>query len=86
MPKMRTLSEAVRCIKEADPESAFTVHALRAMVLAGKFPFVSVGTKRLINVDLLQKFLSGEFTPIQQEPAESGVIRPLPEKWGGSHV
>lgn len=81
MPKMRTLPEAVRHIKATDPGTALTPHALRILVLSGKFPHVKIGVKRLVDIDLLEKFLSGECTPPPQAESKAiGVIRQLPKK------
>lgn len=61
MPRMRTIKEAIRYIKEVDPDSALTVHALRGMVNAGQIPYVKVGQRKfLIDLDSLDEFLCGE--------------------------
>jgi len=86
MPKMRTIQEAVRYVRKTDPESALTPHALRSWVLSGRMPHVRIGAKRLVDVDLLEKYLSGEFVPSLPEAKVLGVVRPLPEKWGGHNV
>ena len=80
MPHVRTLPEAVRHIQAADPETALTHHALRLLVLSGEFPHIKIGTKKLVDVDLLEKFLSGEYTPSQIKTNPCGEIRPLPER------
>ena len=57
---MRTINEAGKYFKEKDPNTALTPYAIRCMVKQGKVPSVSVGTKRLVNLDILEKMLSGE--------------------------
>ncbi len=57
MPRMRTIQEAAKELKKADPETAVTPYAIRQLVITGKLPFVSVGNKRLINMDTLEKYL-----------------------------
>ena len=81
MARMRTIPEAIRYIKTNDPDSALTPHALRLLVLSGKFPHVQIGAKRLVDVDLLERFMSGEFVPqnIETSVAQPGIIRRLPE-------
>lgn len=58
MPKMRTLPQAYREIIEQDPNTNFTLRALRRMVKNGEIPTVSVGNKKLLNLDLLLDKLS----------------------------
>ena len=55
MPRMRTIAQAYKAIKESDPNTAFTMRALRRMVDTKEIPTVSIGNKRLINLDLLLK-------------------------------
>ena len=57
IPRMRTIPEAMRDIQKIDPNTALTVTALRRMVNNGKIPYVSVASKRLINLDILLSIL-----------------------------
>lgn len=59
IPRMRTVSNAVAEIKKIDPNTDFTERALRRMVAQNEIPAVSVGNKKLINLDLLIEKLSG---------------------------
>ena len=72
--RMRTLPEAIKVIREEDPESALTLWALRRMVKQGKIPFVEMGTKRLIDVDRLPEYLAGHTA----EPPH-GLVQRIPE-------
>ncbi len=58
-PRMRTIPKAYEEVKIADPNTSLTLRALRRMVNSGEIPCVMVGTKRLIDLDLLFDFLSG---------------------------
>ncbi len=58
VPKMRTLPEAFRELKAADPNTAYTLRALRTAVNKGEIPVVAVGSKRLINLDKLFEMLN----------------------------
>lgn len=58
VPRMRTLPEAMEELKAADPNTAYTLRALRAAVNKGEIPIVAVGNKRLINLDALFEMLS----------------------------
>lgn len=53
IPRMRTISKAYSAIKAADPDTDFTLRALRRMVSTGEIPSVEIGNKKLINLDLL---------------------------------
>lgn len=59
LPRMRTAPEAIREIKELDPNSAFTLRALRRMMSEGTIPVVNINSKRLINLDTLLDYLGG---------------------------
>lgn len=58
VPRMRTLPEAFAELKKADPYTAYTLRALRAAVNKGEIPVVTIGNKRLINLDNLYEMLS----------------------------
>lgn len=58
-PRMRTIPKAYEEVKRADPNTSLTLRVLRRMVNSGEIPCVMVGTKRLIDLDLLFDFLSG---------------------------
>lgn len=59
VPRMRTLPEAYRELKKADPNTAYTLKALRAAVKKGEIPVLTIGSnKRLVNLDTLFEMLS----------------------------
>lgn len=58
-PRMRTIPKAYEEVKRADPNTSLTLRALRRMVNSGEVPCVMVGTKRLVDLDLLFDILSG---------------------------
>jgi hypothetical protein len=58
IPRMRTLPKAYAEIKALDPNTAFTMRALRRMVNTGELPVVQINSKKLINLDLLLNMLS----------------------------
>lgn len=59
MPRIRTLSETYRFIKEMDAETAITPNALRRMAVSGQIPCVKAGKKYLIDIDVLFEYLKG---------------------------
>ncbi len=79
LPRMRGIRQAVEEIKTADPKTALTEKALRRLILSGVLPSVVVGRKYLINLDTLERYLSGE---IIRESENSG-IRIISETKGG---
>lgn len=66
VPRMRTLPEAVREIKNSDKNTALTVTALRRMVDRGEIPYIRIASKRLICLDTLLDILQN---PIQKGQA-----------------
>ena len=58
IPRMRTVPKAYEELKQLDPNTCFTLRALRRMVKNNEIPTVSVANKKLINFDLLLEMLS----------------------------
>ena len=78
VPRMRTVPEAFRELKAADPDTAYTLRALRADVKNGRIPCVPVGdggTKRLINLDQLFEMLGTPSCSTMQKQAETEIRR-----------
>lgn len=50
MPMWRTILQAIRFIKEKDPETALTEYALRRMVKEGKLRTLESGRYTLVNL------------------------------------
>ena len=54
--RIRTITEALRLIKEADPDSALTYHSIKQLVTDNKVKHFMSGNKVLVNYDdLLDK-------------------------------
>ena len=58
LPRIRTVPRAFEEIKKIDPDTDFTLRALRRMVNTGELPTVSINSKKLVNLDLLINKLS----------------------------
>ena len=58
LTRMRTIPKAYAEIKAIDPNTDFTLRALRRMVKNGEIPTVQIASKKLINLDLLLDLLS----------------------------
>ena len=56
---MRTVRQAIREIEAEDPGTALSEKTLRRLIFEGVVPAVSVGNKKLINMDILIEKLSG---------------------------
>lgn len=57
--RMRTIEQAAAWLQEADPETAVTKTALRRLVTTGQLPSVRVGSKYLVDLGTLEKYLQG---------------------------
>ena len=69
-PRMRTLDECYKELKEIDPNTAITKHFLRQLAIQNKVPCVMAGRKRLINLDKVIEYLNMS-TP--EKPLSSGI-------------
>ncbi len=77
-PRMRTLPEAIAEIKQNDPETAFTIRALRRKVNDGEIPFVNIKSKKLVDMNVIYRYLSGEYIPTAKAAEENnGKIQPI---------
>jgi len=59
MPRMRTIREAAKHIREIDPATSLTETAIRRLLITGALPCVRIGAKYLLDLDVLEAFLSG---------------------------
>ena len=59
-PKMRTINQAIKEIKENDRETALTERALRRLIKENKIIPIYVGNRALIDMDKLYAYLSGK--------------------------
>ena len=58
--RMRSVREAYREIKAADPNSGICLTTLYRLVADGTIPFTPMGRKYLIDLDRLEEYLSGQ--------------------------
>lgn len=75
-PRMRTIKQAINELKTQDSETAFTESALRRAISSGDIPHLRAGNKILINLDTVEKYLSGELIISDKLPITNN-IRPL---------
>jgi hypothetical protein len=79
MPRMRTINEAHRSIKDADPDTSLSPFAIRRLILTGAIPSITAGNKYLIDLDALEEYLSNP-VPKPQAAIITGQIRPVSGK------
>lgn len=60
VPKMRTIKQAIKEIKEYDSKTALTERGLRRLVEENKIVSTPIGNKNLIDMDQLYDYLSGK--------------------------
>lgn len=75
--RMRTINEAAKWVKETDPNTALTPTAIRRLVISGELPSRRAGNKYLLDLDSLERYMSGG---LQQQTAPApgyGEIRPV---------
>lgn len=65
MVRMRTIKQAVKSLRANDSECAISEWWIRQMVKSGNFPSHRAGNKYLVNLDLLEEFLSKP--PVEDE-------------------
>lgn len=57
LPRMRTLDECYKELKQLDRNTAVSKYFIRQLALSGEIPCVMCGVKRLINFDALIEYL-----------------------------
>ncbi len=72
MSRFRYLKNAASEMKKADPQCAITERALREWVAAGILPALSVGCRKLVDLDTVEKLIS---EPIQPQEKDQEKIR-----------
>lgn len=77
--RMRGIEEGFKEIKANDPDTALTKTALRRLVITGQIPSVKIGTKYLIDMDVVDQYFRGELQQLhgEPEPPQYGTIRRL---------
>lgn len=73
MPRMRTISQAIKYLKEKDPNCAISEWYLRTLLRSGKLKHHKAGNKYLINLDYLEEYLKNP--PSYEEDTPYGILR-----------
>lgn len=56
--RIRTIAQAYKEIKAADPDTAITEYRIRQLVIDGVIPSTKSGAKYLIDLDTLQSYFT----------------------------
>lgn len=80
LARMRTIAEAIKAVREADPQTAFTQTALRRMIKSGEIPSIKAGSKNLVNLDVLFDYLNNPTIQNTMVIQTNTGIRPVSEK------
>ena len=72
-PRMRGIREAVEEIKNNDPESIMTYDRLMRIVHRGDIPSIKLGTRYIINMDMLYQYLYNGSTVDVSKPNGGGI-------------
>jgi hypothetical protein len=56
---MRTIKAAIQDLKASDPHTNMTEWALRRIIREGVLPHINIGSRILVDLDLLDDFLKG---------------------------
>ena len=62
MEKLRTIDKVIVELKKADPETALTEWALRQLVKDGKIPVMMIGSKQLLSMESVEKYIKDQFS------------------------
>ena len=76
-PRMRTAPEAIAELKRNDPDTALTLTAIRRMMNNGTLPYITVNSKRLINLDTLYGILNGTIEATPERAEDYGKVRSI---------
>lgn len=81
LPRMRSVVQAVKELKELDPNTSVTESYIRRLVKQGKIKSYDIGRNILINFDYLCDFLNDPEIGTQDDIAEDyGIIRRVAER------
>lgn len=59
---VRTIKGAIEELRREDPDSSVTEYAIRSWIKTGVLPSVKSGNKYLVDLDVLRKYLAGDYT------------------------
>lgn len=76
MPRIRTIKESIRFIKDQDPESCISEWWLRQLIKSDKIKCHRAGNRYLVDMDQLEEYLKNP--PVTEEVKQPyGVVRKI---------
>ena len=66
MQRLRTLPEAINELKAQDPDTAFTLWALRRLIAEGEIPAVRSGKKQLVSIEAIEQYVNSKLGGINE--------------------
>lgn len=60
MNRLRTLPEAMKEIERQDPGTALTLWALRQLVNSGEIPVIRSGSRQLVSIEAIEKYVNSK--------------------------
>ena len=75
-PRMRTRDKAIELLRQEDPNTCMSRNAIDALIKSGKLPTVRIGSKVLINYDLLLEIVAAGVDDGQPDE-QPGTIRKI---------
>ncbi len=75
--RMRGIEDGFKEIKANDPNTALTKTALRRLITTGVVPHVKIGTKYLVDMDVLERYLCNDSPMIKDHTVSpaTGIVR-----------
>lgn len=61
MEKLRTIDKLIEELHKSDPDCALTGWALRQLVKEGKIPVMMVGSKQLLSMESVERYIDEQF-------------------------
>lgn len=58
MNRLRTVDAAIAEIRSKDPKTGLSGWALRRLIQDGEIPYIAVGRKKLISMEVLEKYIN----------------------------
>lgn len=76
LPRMRTIKEVVKEMREIDPKTAVREYYVRELVNNNKIAYVRAGRKILVNFDAFLEYLQKPSSIDVNAPASIGILKP----------
>ena len=76
--KLRTIPQAFEEIRAKDPDTAMSVSLLRRLVSSGEIPSVPNGKHPLVNISVVEKYMSEGGTKNPEPKDNTGEVKRLP--------